>query len=76
MHAYFGVNAGGDPQHPDDAKTNGMGWVLPPSGSNADFPDGNQDYGFPCSSDSQRYTITIEGPSGTQSRLIEVTRKQ
>jgi hypothetical protein len=73
--AYFGVNAGGDPQHPGDAKASGMGWTLPASGSDADFPDGYHPYTYPCGNATTNYTITVEGASGTQSRLIVVSRK-
>ena len=73
--AYFGVNAGSDPAHPGDAKTNGMGWTLPANGtSDADFPDGYRPYTYPCGNASTRYTITVVGATGRQSELIVVTR--
>lgn len=68
-NAYFGVNT-------DDAMTGGMGWVLPPSGSDADFPDGYRPYPALCGNDSTEYTITILGNDGTKvSKKFTVTKK-
>ncbi len=70
LHAYFGVNA-------DDAMEMGMGWVLPPTGSDADFPDGYHPYQALCGNDSTEYTITILGQDGTKvSKKFTVTKKQ
>jgi flagellar basal body-associated protein FliL len=67
--AFFGVNT-------TDAQANGMGWDLPPSGTNHNFPSGNDPYSYLCSNASQTYTITIVGPGGAkQSKTITVTRK-
>ena len=69
QQAYFGVNT-------TDAKANGMGWNLPPSGSNHDFPPGNDPYSYQCGNASMTYTITIVGANGTQqSKTITVSRK-
>ncbi|HEY4224975.1 MAG TPA: hypothetical protein VGM70_04105 [Pseudolysinimonas sp.] len=69
LHAYFGVNA-------DDAMTMGMGWVLPPTGSDADFPDGYHPYPALCGNDSTEYTITILGTDGTKvSKKFTVTKQ-
>jgi len=68
-NAYFGVNT-------DDAMTGGMGWVLPPSGSDADFPDGYRPFAALCGNDSTEYTITILGNDGsTVSKKFIVTKK-
>jgi hypothetical protein len=68
-HAYFGVNT-------DDAMTGGMGWVLPPTGSDADFPDGYHPYQALCGNDSTEYTITILGNDGTKvSKKFTVTKQ-
>lgn len=68
-HAYFGVNT-------DDAMTGGMGWVLPPSGSDADFPDGYHPYQALCGNQSTEYTITILGNDGSKvSKKFTVTKK-
>ncbi|MEO6117144.1 MAG: hypothetical protein ABIP33_12225 [Pseudolysinimonas sp.] len=68
-HAYFGVNT-------NDAMTGGMGWVLPPTGSDADFPDGYHPYQALCANDSTEYTITILGNDGTKvSKKFTVTKK-
>jgi hypothetical protein len=56
--AYFGVNTA-------NAKTGGMGWQLPPNGSDADFPDGYRPYQALCQNASTEYTITIEGIDGS-----------
>jgi hypothetical protein len=68
-HAYFGVNT-------DDAMTGGMGWVLPPTGSDADFPAGYHPYQALCGNDSTEYTITILGNDGTKvSKKFTVTKQ-
>jgi hypothetical protein len=67
-NAYFGVNT-------NDAMTGGMGWVLPPSGSDADFPDGYHPYPALCGNDSTEYTITILGNDGSKvSKKFTVTK--
>jgi predicted nucleic acid-binding Zn ribbon protein len=68
-HAYFGVNT-------NDAMTGGMGWVLPPTGSDADFPDGYHPFQALCGNDSTEYTITILGNDGSKvSKKFTVTTK-
>ncbi len=68
-NAYFGVNT-------DDAMTGGMGWVLPPTGSDADFPDGYHPYQALCGNDSTEYTITILGNDGSKvSKKFTVTKQ-
>lgn len=68
-HAYFGVNTA-------DAMTGGMGWVLPPSGSDANFPDGYRPYPALCGNTSTEYTITILGNDGSKvSKQFVVTKK-
>jgi hypothetical protein len=68
-HAYFGVNT-------NDAMTGGMGWVLPPTGSDADFPDGYRPFQALCGNTSTEYTITILGNDGTKvSKKFTVTKK-
>ena len=68
-NAYFGVNT-------NDAMTGGMGWVLPPTGSDADFPAGYHPYQALCGNDSTEYTITILGNDGSKvSKKFTVTKK-
>lgn len=68
-HAYFGVNT-------NDAMTGGMGWVLPPTGSDADFPSGYHPYAALCGNSSTEYTITILGNDGSKvSKKFTVTKK-
>jgi hypothetical protein len=68
-NAYFGVNTA-------DAMAGGMGWVLPPSGSDADFPDGYRPYPAQCGNTSTEYTITILGNDGSKvSKQFVVTKK-
>lgn len=68
-NAYFGVNT-------NDAMTGGMGWVLPPTGSDADFPDGYHPFQALCGNSSTEYTITILGKDGTKvSKKFTVTKK-
>lgn len=68
-NAYFGVNT-------DDAMTGGMGWVLPPTGSDADFPDGYHPFQALCGNDSTEYTITILGNDGSKvNQKFTVTKK-
>jgi hypothetical protein len=67
--AYFGVNT-------TDAQNNGMGWDLPPSGSDKDFPTGYYPYSYQCGNASMTYTITVVGAGGAkQSKTITVSRK-
>lgn len=69
-HAYFGVNT-------NDAMTGGMGWILPPSGSDANFPSGYHPYPAQCGNDSTEYTITILGNDGSKvSKKFTVTKQQ
>jgi len=69
-HAYFGVNT-------NDAMTGGMGWVLPPTGSDADFPAGYHPFQALCGNDSTEYTITILGNDGSKvSKKFTVTKQQ
>lgn len=64
--AYFGVNT-------NDAQSGGMGWTLPPSGNENDFPNGYVPYEFACGNASQKYTITIVGTNGSkQSKTVKV----
>jgi hypothetical protein len=64
--AYFGVNT-------NDAQSGGMGWTLPPSGNENDFPNGYVPYEFQCGNASQKYTITIVGTNGSkQSKTVKV----
>jgi len=68
-HAYFGVNT-------NDAMTGGMGWVLPPTGSDANFPSGYHPFQAQCGNDSTEYTITILGNDGSKvSKKFTVTKK-
>ena len=68
-NAYFGVNT-------DDAMTGGMGWVLPPTGSDADFPNGYHPFQALCGNDSTEYTITILGNDGSKvSKKFTVTKQ-
>ena len=57
--AYFGVNT-------NDAQSGGMGWTLPATGNQNDFPDGYVPYEYPCGNPSTDYTITIVGSDGTK----------
>ena len=67
--AFFGVGT-------TDAQANGMGWDLPPSGTNHNFPSGYDPYSYLCGNVSQTYTITVIGPGGAkQSKTITVSRK-
>jgi len=69
-NAYFGVNT-------NDAMAAGMGWVLPPTGSDANFPDGYHPFQALCGNDSTEYTITILGKDGSKvSKHFTVTKKQ
>ena len=68
-NAYFGVNT-------NDAMTGGMGWILPPSGSDANFPSGYHPYQALCGNTSTEYTITILGNDGSKvSKKFTVTKK-
>lgn len=55
--AYFAVGATNDP------KSNGQGWTLPPTGSQADFPPG-QDILYPCNAATATYTIGVYDNGG------------
>lgn len=55
--AYIAVGATADP------KSNGQGWTLPPTGSQADFPAG-QDILYPCKAATATYTIGVYDNSG------------
>lgn len=68
-NAYFGVNT-------DDAMTGGMGWVLPATGSDADFPDGYRPFPAQCGNASTEYTITILGNDGSKVSKKFVVSKQ
>lgn len=69
-HAYFGVNT-------NDAMTGGMGWVLPPTGSDADFPAGYHPFQALCGNASTEYTITILGNDGSKvSKKFTVTKQK
>jgi hypothetical protein len=49
----------------------GMGWNLPPSGTQNDFP---QEYDYPCYNASTTFTITVADAHGNlQSKTITVT---
>lgn len=68
QRAYFGVNTA-------DAQTSGMGWDLPASGTDADFPDGYRPFLYNCASASQNYTITVVASGSKASQTITVTRQ-
>jgi cytoskeletal protein RodZ len=55
--AYIAVGATADP------KSNGQGWTLPPTGSQADFP-ADQDILYPCTKATATYTIGVYDNSG------------
>lgn len=61
--AYFGVNTG-------DAQSAGMGWDLPASGSDADFPAGYSPYQVTCPTDTVNYTITVVGNGSKASKTV------
>lgn len=66
--AYFGVNTA-------DAMEGGMGWNLPASGTQNDFPSGYHPFDYTCGVASVPYTITVIGNGSKQSLTITVTRK-
>ncbi len=66
--AYFGVNT-------VDAKTGGMGWNLPASGSDADFPSGYHPFTYPCGTAQEEYTLSVYGNGSEQSLQIVVKRQ-
>jgi hypothetical protein len=66
--AYFGVNT-------VDAKTGGMGWNLPASGSDADFPTAYQPFTYPCGAAQEEYTLSVYGNGSEQSLQIVVKRQ-
>jgi hypothetical protein len=50
--------------------------VLPPTGSDADFPDGYHPFQALCGNDSTTYTITILGNDGSKvSKKFTVTKQ-
>jgi predicted nucleic acid-binding Zn ribbon protein len=61
--AYFGVNT-------TDAQSSGMGWGLPASGSDADFPSGYSPYQVTCPEDQVSYTITVVGNGSKSSKTV------
>ena len=66
--AYFGVNTA-------DAMESGMGWNLPASGTQNDFPDGYHPFDYTCGNTSEPYTITVIGNGSKQSLTITVHRR-
>ncbi|MES2170216.1 MAG: hypothetical protein V4479_05770 [Actinomycetota bacterium] len=71
--AYFGVGQAASDQGADLA---GMGWTLPPSGTQHDFPAGYDPYEYQCGNTSQTYTITVIGTNGSKvSKTVTVSRK-
>ncbi|MEJ1230126.1 MAG: hypothetical protein WDM88_05100 [Galbitalea sp.] len=66
--AFFGVNT-------TDAQTGGMGWTLPPSGTQHDFPSGNDPYSYQCGDAQEQFTITVVGNGSKQSETITVKRE-
>ncbi len=67
--AYIGVNA-------IDAKTMGMGWNLPPSGSSNDFPSGYVPFTYPCGAAQEEYTLSIYSPNSNSEQTEDVTVKR
>jgi cytoskeletal protein RodZ len=55
--AYFAVGS------TDDPKNNGQGWTLPPTGSQSDFPSG-QDILYPCGQATSTFSIGVYDNSG------------
>jgi hypothetical protein len=67
--AFFGVNT-------TDAQAAGMGWNLPASGSNLDFPSGaGNPYTYQCGDAQESFTITVVGNGSKQSLTITVRKK-
>ncbi len=67
--AFFGVNT-------TDAQAAGMGWNLPASGSNLDFPSGaGNPYTYQCGDAQESFTITVVGNGSKQSLTITVRTK-
>jgi hypothetical protein len=66
--AYFGVNTG-------DAQSGGMGWMLPPNGTQHDFPTGYDPYPYQCGNATESFTITIVGNGHKVSKIITIHRK-
>jgi hypothetical protein len=65
--AYFGVGT-------DDAQSGGMGWTLPPSGNQHNFPSGYDPFYYPCPTASVTYTLTVVGTGGSKaSQKVTVT---
>jgi hypothetical protein len=61
--AYFGVNT-------TDAQSGGMGWDLPATGDDGDFPAGYSPYQVTCPDDKVSYTITIVGNGSKASKTV------
>jgi hypothetical protein len=66
--AFFGVNT-------TDAQEGGMGWNLPASGTQNDFPAGYNPFEYTCGNASTSYTITVVGNGSKQSLTLTVHRK-
>jgi hypothetical protein len=66
--AFFGVNT-------SDAMSGGMGWTLPASGTQHNFPSGYDPYTYQCGNASSEYTITAIGNGSKQTFQITVHRK-
>jgi hypothetical protein len=66
--AFFGVNT-------VDAMEGGMGWNLPASGTQNDFPAGYHPFEYTCGNASEPYTLTVIGNGSKQSLTITVHRK-
>ncbi len=61
--AYFGVNT-------TDAQSGGMGWDLPATGDDGDFPSGYSPYSVTCPDDKASYTITVVGNGSKASKTV------
>ena len=66
--AYFGVET-------VDAQAGGMGWNLPASGTQHDFPAGSDPFTYACGDSVQHFTITVVGIGSRQSLTFAVHRK-
>jgi hypothetical protein len=66
--AYFGVET-------VDAQAGGMGWNLPASGTQHDFPAGYDPFTYVCGNSVQHFTITVVGIGSRQSLTFTVHRK-
>jgi hypothetical protein len=66
---YFGANT-------DDASAEPYFTNLPPSGTNADFPEGNENFAYACGAAKIKYTLTVIGSNGHKvSKSVTVTNK-